>query len=125
MHNLINFFYCDTLEELYNNYNIVIKQIDHWNEYLTLFFYKSRNKIIRDLFFNTKYKNLNEFNDFFYKLKNNLNSVYNIHNTNANTNNFIDINKEKEREFEILKISQDEYLTKYYNIVLKKNNWTN
>ena len=77
------------------------------------------------MFFNTKYKNLNEFNDFFYKLKNNLNSVYNIHNSNVNTNNFIDINKEKEREFEILKISQDEYLTKYYNIVLKKNNWTN
>ena len=102
-----------TLQELYNNYNLLqSKREDNLddNPFISNILCKVRNKLIRDAILYTKFKNLNQFNDFFIKLQSDLNTKYYIN---------------KEKELTYLDISQDEYLTNYYNIVLHKNKWHN
>jgi DNA/RNA endonuclease G (NUC1) len=102
-----------TLEELYTNYNVfqtkVYENIDD-NPWISNIFCKVRNKLIRDAILYKNFKNLNQFNNFFFKLQNDLNTKFYIN---------------KEKEITYLDISQDEYLNNYYTIILHKNNWKN
>ena len=106
-----NLYDVSTLHELYTNYKLLQSQkttnIDD-DPWINNIFSKVRNKLIRDAILYTKFKNLNQFNDFFIKLQSDLNTKYYI---------------SKEKEITYLNISQDEYLTNYYNIVLHKNKW--
>ena len=101
-----------TLEELYNNYNVfqsITKNIND-DPWVSNILCKVRNKLIRDAILYKNFKNLNQFNDFFFKLQNDLNTKFYIN---------------KEKEITYLDISQDEYLNNYYTIVLHKNKWKN
>jgi DNA/RNA endonuclease G (NUC1) len=102
-----------TLDELYHNYSIFQSHqtfILEDNLFISNIFCKVRNKLIRDAILYTNFKNLNQFNEFFSKLQNDLNTKFYI---------------SKKTEITYLDISQDEYLNNYYNIVLKKNKWNN
>ena len=102
----------ETLEELYNNYAIYQSHretnLDD-NTWVSNIFCKVRNRLIREQLLYRNFKNLNQFNEFFLKLQNNLNTKFYI---------------DKEKEMTYLDISQDDYLNKYYNIVLHKNKWS-
>ena len=102
-----------SLDELYNNYNILqSKRTDNLDNdpWISNIISKIRNKLIRDSILYTKFKNLNQFNDFFLKLQNDLDTKFYI---------------SKEKEITYLNISQEEYLNNYYNKVLHKNKWKN
>jgi DNA/RNA endonuclease G (NUC1) len=98
-----NYIESKTLAELYSHYDI---DLINTNQYLKLYFYKIRNKLIRETLLYTKFANLNLFNKFFTNFKNDLNTIYSI--------------EDKEYETEILEIEQDKYLNNYYNIVKNK-----
>jgi DNA/RNA endonuclease G (NUC1) len=105
----------NSIEELYNNLTILNnKNIIEINElinpiisqnYYTFFFYKLRNKLIRDEILYTKFKSLKDFNLFFNNYKNDLINNYEIN---------------KNLELDLLNINQDNYLNNYYNIVKNK-----
>ncbi len=100
-----------TLEELYNNYKIFQSRretnLDD-NTWVSNIFCKVRNRLIREQLLYTNFKNVNQFNEVFLKLQNDLNTKFYI---------------SKEKELIYLDISQDEYLDNYYNILLHKNKW--
>ena len=100
-----------TLEDLYNNYTIFQSKaplnLDD-NKWISNIFCKVRNRLIRDKILYTHFKNLNQFDDFFTKLQNDLNTKFYMN---------------KEKDLKYLEISQDDYLNNYYNIVLNKNKW--
>ena len=104
----------NSIEELYNNLTILSnkKSIDiNKNKilseitYYSLFFYKLRNKLIRDKLLYTKFKSLKEFNSFFNNYKNKLINNYEIN---------------KNAEIDLLNINQEDYLNNYYTIVKNK-----
>ena len=94
---------------MYNNYTIFQSKaplnLDD-NKWISNIFCKVRNRLIREKILYTKFKNVNQFNDFFMKLQNDLNTKFYIN---------------KEKDLKYLEISQDDYLINYYNIVLRKN----
>lgn len=105
-----------SIEELYNNliilnnidnikynYNDIVNPINY--TYYSLFFYKLRNKLIRDKLLYTKFKSLKEFNLFFNNYKNKLINNYEIN---------------KNAEIDLLNINQEDYLNNYYTIVKNK-----
>jgi len=100
---ITKYFNSKTLAELYTHYDI---NLINTNQYLKSYFYKIRNKLIREKLLYTKFINLNLFNKFFTNFKNDLNTIYSI--------------EDKEYETELLDIDQDTYLNNYYNIVKKK-----
>ena len=108
-----NIYHSNTLHELYDNYKLCqehrIDNIDN-DPWISNTLCKIRNRLIRDAILYRNFKTLKEFNDFFSKLQHDLNTKFYIN---------------KEKEIKYLEISQDEYLTNYYNIVLRKNNWHN
>jgi DNA/RNA endonuclease G (NUC1) len=92
-----------TLDELYTHYDL--KVINN-NIFCKSYFYKIRNKLIRDKLLYTKFTTLNLFNKFFNNFKNDINTIYNI--------------EDKDFEAELLDIDQDTYLNNYYNLVKQK-----
>ena len=93
-----------TLDDLYNNYNI-LKNTDNINIdslWIQAAFYKRRNKLIRDKILYTNLKTLNKFNIFFDLFKLELTNKYTIND---------------KIEFEILGVDQDTYLNLYYNYI--------
>jgi DNA/RNA endonuclease G (NUC1) len=104
----------NTLKELYNNWNeFKLKYADILKEeyskmivFLEIYFYKCRNRIIREKILYTNTKTLKDFEVFFNDFKNDLNNNYKIDET---------------KEFNILDgISQNEYLNMYYNKIKKE-----
>jgi DNA/RNA endonuclease G (NUC1) len=106
-----------SIEELYNNltilnnidnikynYNNIVNPINNYT-YNNLFFYKLRNKLIRDKLLYTKFKSLKEFNSFFNNYKNKLINNYEIN---------------KNAEIVLLNINQEDYLNNYYTIMKNK-----
>ena len=104
-----------SIKELYNNLTLLNnKKIIKINEiinpmisnnYYSLFFYKLRNKLIRDKVLYTKFNSLTEFDLFFNNYKHDLINNYEIN---------------KKIELDLLEIYQEDYLNKYYNIVKNK-----
>jgi len=104
----------NSIEELYNNLTILSnkKSIDiNKNKilseitYYSLFFYKLRNKLIRDKLLFTKFNSLKEFDLYFNNYKNDLINKYEIN---------------KNIEFNIVGINQEDYLNNYYTIMKNK-----
>ena len=101
----------NTLENLYNNMSYILNKYKHLfsegNEmnWLNTYFYKLRNRLIREAILYTKIKTLKEFNIFFDNLKNDLITKYTI---------------DEKLEYAILEDKQEDYLENYYNIVKKK-----
>ena len=97
-----------SLKELYNNNLTILEDIINPivnYSYISLHFYKIRNKLIRDKLLYTKYKSLKEFDLFFNDYKNDLINNYKINNN---------------VEFNLLGINQEDYLNKYYTIIKNK-----
>ena len=97
---------------LYNNLtilnykkNVDINAIMNEKNYGSKFFYKLRNKLIRDKLLYTKFNSLKEFDLFFNNYKNDLINKYEIN---------------KQTEVDILGVNQEDYLNNYYNIVKNK-----
>lgn len=96
------------IKELYNN--LIYSKLDpifpetSYN-YNSLFFYKLRNKIIRDTILYTKFNSLKDFDLFYNNYKNDLINNYEI---------------SKKTEVDLLGIHQEDYLNNYYNIVKNK-----
>ena len=95
-----------TLQELYNNLNKNKKYFKDTDlNFIYTFFYKIRNKIIRDNILYTNLKTLKQFDKFFNTYKNNLNTKYIV---------------DEQTEVKFINLTQTEYLNKYYNIVKNK-----
>ena len=114
------FLSTSTIDELYKLFNEnsslkfyydnILMDEKYKTSYISTYFYKKRNILIRENILYTNYNSLKEFDLFFNKYKDDLYNKY-----------IINENVEKH----ILYISQDDYLIKYYNIVknkLTKNN---
>ena len=100
----INLYLSKTLKELYK-LKAEFPQIDFNSKELIIvvrYFHKIRNRLIREKLLFTNYKSLEEFDLFFNEFKNELDTKYTIN---------------KENDYKILDISQDDYLDKYYNII--------
>ena len=99
------------LEDLYNNMSYILTNYKHlFSEeielnWLNTYFYKLRNRLIRESILYTKIKTLKEFNIFFDNLKNDLNTKYII---------------DTKKEYAIIEDKQEDYLDIYYNIVKNK-----
>ena len=96
------------IKELYNNliyskYDTIFPENSY--NYNSLFFYKLRNKLIRDKILYTKFNSLKDFDLFYNNYKNDLINNYEI---------------SKKTEIDILGIHQEIYLNNYYNIVKNK-----
>ena len=96
------------IKELYNNliyykYDTIFPENSY--NYNSLFFYKLRNKLIRDKILYTKFNSLKDFDLFYNNYKNDLINNYEI---------------SKKTEVDILGIHQEIYLNNYYNIVKNK-----
>jgi len=90
--------------------NIAVKNVDinaimNEKNYGSKFFYKLRNKLIRDKLLYTKFNSLKEFDLFFNNYKNDLINKYEIN---------------KQTEVDILGVNQEDYLNNYYIIVKNK-----
>jgi len=101
-----------SIKLLYNNLtilnykkNVDINAIMNEKNYGSKFFYKLRNKIIRDTILYTKFNSLKEFDLFFNNYKNDLINKYEIN---------------KQTEVDILGVNQEDYLNNYYTIVKNK-----
>jgi len=101
-----------SLKVLYNNLtilnykkNVDINAIMNEKNYGSKFFYKLRNKLIRDKLLYTKFNSLKEFDLFFNNYKNDLINKYEIN---------------KQTEVDILGVNQEDYLNNYYIIVKNK-----
>jgi DNA/RNA endonuclease G (NUC1) len=101
-----------SIKVLYNNLtilnykkNVDINAIMNEKNYGSKFFYKLRNKLIRDKLLYTKFNSLKEFDLFFNNYKNDLINKYEIN---------------KQTEVDILGVNQEDYLNNYYNIVKNK-----
>jgi len=101
-----------SIKLLYNNLtilnykkNVDINAIMNEKNYGSKFFYKLRNKLIRDKLLYTKFNSLKEFDLFFNNYKNDLINKYEIN---------------KQTEVDILGVNQEDYLNNYYNIVKNK-----
>ena len=99
----------NTLTDLYDNFNkcrikydTLFKSELKWFDF---YFYKLRNKLIRDNILYKNFKTLEEFDIYFNNFKNELNTKFII---------------DHDKEINIVDISQDDYLNIYYKIVKKK-----
>lgn len=100
----IKLYSSKTLKELYK-LKAEFPQIDFNSKELIIvirYFHKIRNRLIREKLLFTNYKSLEEFDLIFNEFKNELDTKYTIN---------------KENDYKILEISQDDYLNKYYNII--------
>jgi len=103
-----NFLSSPTLDKLYEITKIDIDKLmtfENFDLYLVLYFYGKRNLLIREKILFTVYKSLEEFDLFFNKFKDELYNKYIIN---------------QDIEKKLFKISQDEYLIKYYDTVKTK-----
>ena len=91
-----------SLEELYYNTNLDDIKPYIWKQH---YFYKIRNKLIRDKILYTNITDIKKFNTFFNNFKNELTIKYII---------------DKDDEFDKLGVTQDDYLNIYYNIIKQK-----
>ena len=98
-----------TLKDLYNNWNefktkyatIFKEEYLKMIRYIEIYFYKCRNRLIREKILYSNIKTLKNFDIFFNDFNNDLNNNYIV---------------DKDKELDILdNISQDEYLKIYYN----------